>query len=216
MGEPERLVEDRRPEGTASRPLRSRRRRADRTSMPAAMAACQKITDDSRSAWSSRSANPSGGGGRRLAGRLPLDPDGIAWLHRPLSQHARVHAAVARVRLDRESPEAAADERVPDGAARARRLRDLEDQLGADHQARADRQHRHVEARGREVLAGGPRSDRVALRAQRGDGLDPEDRDGTMRPAVDRVGLLPIALDAVASSPAPRRPEASARHRPRR
>ena len=64
---------------------------------------------------------------------------------------------------------------------------ELEDHLVADGQARADRQGGDVEARDREVLAGRARSDRVALRRDALDRLDPQDRDGPVRPAVHRV-----------------------------
>ena len=182
------------------------------TRQPPSTAAAQNASALARSASSSRSAIRLLGA---LAGRC-LEPDRVAGANGALAQHPGVHAAVARVCLHREPPESQVGERVADRAARVRRLRDLEHHLVADGQPRPHRQRGHVEPLGRQVLAGRARRDRVALGGDPPDRLDPQDRHGTMRPAVHRVARLPVALDPVGRDRAPPRPAASAPRRPRR
>ena len=126
-----------------------------------------------------------------------LDSDAVTRPNRAFVEHARVHAAVGRMRLDRETSESQVGERMANRAARIRWPRDLEDDLVTDRQPRPNLKRGHVEARGRQVLAGRARPDGMPLGGHAADRLDPQDGDRPMRPAVHRLAALPIAVDAV-------------------
>ena len=137
----------------------------------------------------------------RVAVGRHRDCDRVARANGALAHDTGVHSAVVGVCLDGEPPVALACERVADRRARSHRARQLDDELVADRQARAQRQGRHVESLDRQVLAGRSGCDGMPLGRHAADRLDAQERDRAVRTAVSGDVGLAVALDAEPRDP---------------
>ncbi len=143
------------------------------------------------------------------------DADVVALPDDALDEDPGVHPRIGWVEQDRDPAGLAPDEDVLDDVAGVGGRRQLEEHLVADREPRPDRQEGQLDATRRQVLADGARLDRVSVGLDPLDRLDGEQADGAMRPAVDVVVVVGVAVEAHAARSVPPPRGASGRRRAR-
>ena len=170
-----------------------------RTSKPASAVACQSDTLKARATASIRSSRSCSSACESVVGWQ--EPDRVTRVDLALDQDPGVHPRVERMGQDRDPTGSSVAERPGDRVARHVRLADLEHEPVADRRAGPDGQRRPLDPLGREILAGRPRTDRVAVGLDPADRLDGEQGHRAMRPAVDRVAAVRVAGESERTDP---------------